>query len=213
MNYNTSITKLAALTILSLACTTGCSFDLEDLKDLDLGVEVDGDSDSSSPKTTPQSSATDEDTVNPQMGEVYEGGTHILLKDPGIRFDVPSGMYGTGDSEYFDIGHEAWMGLVSIYGSDVSREELDPALTDVLDWGDEYWVPMDDAIVDDDSTSIDYYVEGSTDGVSFATITAVYGDYGVASLIIGLGMDETAVQVIDVVDEVAATTGFTAPAN
>ena len=72
---------------------------------------------------------------------------------------------------------------------------------------------MDDAIVDDDSTSIDYYVEGSTDGVSFATITAVYGDYGVASLIIGLGMDETAVQVIDVVDEVAATTGFTAPAN
>ena len=150
----------------------------------------------------------------PESGAVYQGGDAILLSDPGIAFVIPEGLYGAGDSSYFDIGHEEWMGLVSIYGTDASRSELEPALASTLEMAEgEYWVPSGEAQSYEDATVVDYLIEGSTDGVTHATITAIYGETGITAVLIGLGVESTIEDVMAVSDSVASTTAFTTPAG
>jgi hypothetical protein len=211
MTKNTSIANLAAITILSLACSTGCSLELGELKDFEWDAET---SETGGPKDKPGTAETkaDDGTV-PQSSEVYSGGTRILLPDTGISFDIPESLYGAGDRSAFDIGHEDWMGLVSVTGlEDTGRSDIEPLLDGTLDMGGgEYWVPTGEMESYEDATVVDYEIVDSTDGVTHATITALYGETGNTALLLGIGVESTIDDVMNVSDSVAASTAFSKP--
>jgi len=218
MTKTTSIANLAAMTILSLACSTGCSLDLGELKDFEWGAEA---SETGGPKDKPSTPGTSEtetetetdDGTVPQSGEVYSGGTRILLPDTGISFDIPESLYGAGDRSTFDIGHEDWWGLVSVVGlEDVGQADLESYLGGTLDMGGgEYWVPTDGVESYEDASVVDYEIVNSADRVTHATITAIYGETGNAAMLIGIGVESTIDDVMNVSDSVAASTAFSKP--
>jgi hypothetical protein len=213
MTKITSIANLATLAILSLACSTGCSLELGELKDFEWDAET---SETGGPKDKPSSSETETETDDgtvPQSSEVYSGGTRILLPDTGISFDIPESLYGAGDRSAFDIGHEDWMGLVSVTGlEDTGRSDIEHLLDGTLDMGGgEYWVPMGAMESYEDATIVDYEIVDSTDGVTLATITALYGETGNTALLLGIGVESTIDDVMNVSDSVAASTAFSKP--
>ncbi len=142
MTKNTSFSHLASMAILSLACTTGCTLDLNDMKNLGLGDGTEEDSSgedssgSSSSSGSEGSSGSGNSATVPQAGIVYEGGTEILLTEPGIHFVIPEDLYGAGDRNNFDMGLDGWAGNVGIFGVEALRSDLDPWLSSTVDMGE-----------------------------------------------------------------------------
>lgn len=225
MTKHISITKFTTMALLTLACASGCSLELGGMKDIDDLVSVNDDDEGGKPKGSGGGSGTiggsgsegggsaSSSAIVPESGAVYQGGDKILLSDSGVGFTIPEGLYGAGDSEYFDIGHEDWMGLVSVYGLEMSRTDLEGLLVGGLDMGGgEYWYAEASQSYED-ATVVDYLVDGSTDGITHATITAIYGETGITAMLMGVGVDSTIEDVMAVSDEVAMSTTFTPMAD
>ncbi len=223
MTKNISIANLASMTILSLACATGCSLELGEMKDLEWGDSSEetgasggggsssggGGGNSGGGGSAGGGGGTSSSATVPVDGTMYESGTKILLSESGINFLIPEGLYGMGDESSFDMGADGWAGMVSIGGVSDTRDDLDPYIATTMDMGaGEYWVPVGDVLLYDDATVVEYLIEGSVDGATHAAIIAVYGDTGVTALIIGMGLESTIDDVIYASELVGTSVSF-----